>query len=162
MEKLTVENLIFDSTTTNYMYNSSSFLKNSPTLKEFNLTIFNSTGLCTSAFRGCTALTKAYVDLLDSSNTSTTFTSMFRDCTALKEVTIKINPITTGLDLSSIFRNSTSLEKIDVSEIDFNNVSNHSSMFTGVPTTCTIYVKDAANQAILSSWFPTYTFTIKT
>lgn len=61
----------------------------------------------------------------------------------------------------SMFSGCTSLEYLDISGIDFTSCTNYTGMFTNVPTTCTIYVRDAANQAWLSSHFGTYTFTIK-
>lgn len=67
----------------------------------------------------------------------------------------------TATNTGSMFSGCTSLEYLDISGIDFTSCTNYTGMFTNVPTTCTIYVRDAANQAWLSSHFGTYTFTIK-
>jgi len=67
----------------------------------------------------------------------------------------------TAKNTGSMFGNCTSLEYLDISGIDFTSCTSYTGMFNNVPTTCTIYVRDAANQAWLSSHFGTYTFTIK-
>ena len=64
-----------------------------------------------------------------------------------------------------MFDGDSSLEKIDISSFDFTGITAgayYTNMFRSVPTTCTIYVKDAANQAWFSAKFSSYTFTIKT
>ena len=72
--------------------------------------------------------------------------------------------VVTPTKINSMFADCRSLTMIDISGFDCTNItttSDYRYMFNSVPTTCTIYVKDAANQAWFSSKFPTYTFTVK-
>lgn len=71
---------------------------------------------------------------------------------------------TTPTSITNFFSNDTALEYLDISGYDCTGItssSNYSGAFNNVPTTCTILVRDAANQAWFSAKFPSYTFTVK-
>lgn len=96
-------------------------------------------------------------------NNCTVFTSMFNACSSLTSIDLSsfvVNPTR----VYRMFYGCTSLTTIDISGFDCTGITsstNYSDMFYNVPTNCTIYVKDAANQAWFSSKFSSWTFTIK-
>ena len=92
------------------------------------------------------------------------FNAMFTNCSALTSLDLS-SFVATATKVNGMFNGCTSLATLDISGLDCTGItssSNYTNMFSNVPTTCTIYVKDAANQAWFSSKFSGYTFTIKT
>ena len=92
------------------------------------------------------------------------FNYMFSSCSSLTSLDLS-SFVATATKVSGMFNGCTSLATLDISGLDCTGItssSNYTNMFNSVPTTCTIYVKDAANQAWFSSKFSGYTFTIKT
>lgn len=97
-------------------------------------------------------------------NDCTEFSYMFSNCSSLTSIDLS-SLIATPTKVDRMFNGCSSLATIDISGLDCTGItssSNYSNMFNNVPTSCTIYVKDAANQAWFSSKFSSYTFTIKT
>ena len=96
-------------------------------------------------------------------NNCTEFSYMFSNCSSLTSIDLS-SLIVTPTKVDRMFNGCTSLATLDISGLDCTGISsssNYTNMFNNVPTTCTIYVKDAANQTWFSSKFSGYTFTIK-
>lgn len=95
----------------------------------------------------------------------TNFSYCFNNCDAVTSLDLSTWNPTNATNVARMFQNCSSLATLDLSSFDFSHVassSNRTNLFNGVPTNCTIYVKDAATQSLLTSWDSTHTYTIKT
>lgn len=115
-----------------------------------------------SMFYGCTGLEKD-VDLSGMVCPNVTnLNQMFYGCTSIE--TIDLSNITgTIIIISNAFNGCTSLKTIDISGMSFSisSSADRADLFNGVPTNCTIYVKNAATQTLLTSWDNTHTYSLK-
>lgn len=92
------------------------------------------------------------------------FSYLFNSCSSLTSIDLS-SFVVAPTKVQRMFQGCTSLTTLDISGLDCTGITsstNYTNMFNNVPTTCAIYVKDAANQAWFSSKFSNYTFTIKT
>lgn len=115
----------------------------------------NSASLTTATFENC--------DFSGSHSLAQCFSGFKGTQLILDSNVIKGNPVVTSMD--SIFRYNSNLTLLDISAFDFTQCTSSSARtyaFGSVPTNCTIYVKDQANQTFLSAYFSAYTFTVKT
>ena len=115
-----------------------------------------------SMFYGCTGLEKD-VDLSGMVCPNVTnLNQMFYGCTSIE--TIDLSNITgTVTNISNAFNGCTSLKTIDISGMSFSisSSADRAYLFNGVPENCTIYVKNAATQTLLTSWDNTHTYSLK-
>lgn len=113
----------------------------------------NSSAVLTSAtFENC--------DFTGSNMYNNTFSGFKGTTLILDNNAVKGNPVVT--EMYGMFRYDSNLTLLDISAFDFTQCTgNISYAFGSVPTNCTIYVKDAANQSWLTTKFSNYTFTVK-
>lgn len=130
-------------------------------LKNFT---FDSGGVATGGMFNGRSISKVTFSGTTNLNNVTDFASFFNACSSLTSIDLTPLGDITATRVYRMFYDCSSLQSIDISNFDCTSItssSNYKDMFNNVPTTCTIYVKDAANQAWFSSHFGTYTFTIK-
>lgn len=110
-------------------------------------------------FWDCQNLTSLDLSNFDVSELNVT-NYMFTNCYDL--TSLDLSNFTCNIpNMTYMFGNCTSLMYLDISGMEFTRAVFYYGMFSNVPTSCTILVKDAAAQSWLSSEFPDYTFTIK-
>lgn len=130
-------------------------------LKNFT---FDLGGVATGAIFNGRSISKITFSGTINLNNVTNFANFFNSCSSLTSIDLTPLGDIIPTKVYRMFYNCSSLQSIDISNFDctlITSSSNYSGMFNNVPTTCTIYVKDAANQAWFSSKFSGYTFTIK-
>ena len=91
----------------------------------------STSGICEALFQGCVNLTTANVTRLNTSN-ATHLGYMFDGCTNLTNVTFGTNVVKDStIKINSMFQNCSSLQVIDLSNFNTNNVVDMSNLFWG-------------------------------
>lgn len=127
-------------------------------VKSLNLSHINTSKVTnmTQCFRNCSSLTSLNLQNWNTSNV-TNMQRMFGDCRSLTTLDIShfdMSRITNG---SYIFDNCQKLSFLNISSWDLTQVTSIGSMFSSVPTSCLIIVKDDASKAWMNSKFASYT-----
>lgn len=103
--------------------------------------------LITSAsymFNGCSSLKTLDLSYLNISKV-TNFSYMFKSCSALEELDLSCINSTSNANVISMFHDCAMLKKLDIRNWQINKcTSNISNIFTNVPASCQIIVKDEA------------------
>lgn len=163
LEKVTIENCSFVDTA------SASY---------FSLTIDSSSPLVSTdvIIKNCTVTGRGFKELcyggriqtvtfnnVDVTN-ATNFSKTFQNCSALTTLDLSGWNAPNVTNVSYMFSGCTSLQTLDISGWDIPSLgsSYRTDFLKNVPTTCTIYVKNATVQSLLTSWDSTHTYTIKT
>lgn len=107
-------------------------------------------------FSACTSLTTINFSNCDFSNVSST-SSMFAGCSNLITLDLSMFENKTRVIVSNMFQNCTSLVHLDMRKFDFTKTSFSTTMFTGVPSTCEIIVKNDTQKAWFTTNWPSLT-----
>lgn len=101
------------------------------------------------------SIKKCVVDI--KSDNITTMNSICNGCSSLIEAdlsTIKSSKVTS---MYGVFKDCKKLEKLDIRSMSFESVTEYTDMFTNVPATCLIIVKDATAKSWITSKFTNLT-----
>lgn len=154
--------------------NITHILSDCTSLTKAKLTIQNAPKLTTAndLFRGCTSLTEVDLTEADLSLITgmshwfykctsleeidlsylnvpkvTTYYGLFRECTNLKKANLSCLVSSANISAANMFENCKNLEELDIRNWQINKITtatNYTSIFTNVPYTCKIIVKDEA------------------
>ena len=125
-----LKELNLSSFNTDHVTNMSNLFSNCTSLKELNLSSFNTNQVTNMSwmFSNCTSLKKLN---LSSFNTSkvTDMSWMFDNCSSLKELNLSSFNTTQVINMHSMFDNCSLLKELDLSTFNTNNVNDMSWMF---------------------------------
>ena len=85
------------------------------------------------------------------------FENAFYQCRALTNLDLSSWETTVSFICNNMFYGCTALAHLDMRKFLFTDATNFGNMFTNVPTTCEIIVKDATQKTWFSTNFPSYT-----
>ena len=97
-------------------------------------------------FYKCTSLVEIDLSYLNVPKV-TTYSGLFRECSNLKKANLRCLVSSANINASYMFDNCKNLEELDIRNWQINKIataSNYTSIFTNVPYTCKIIVKDEA------------------
>lgn len=117
---------------------------------------FSNTTSIRSMFYYCKNLKSIDMSNLGESGITTT-ADMFTYCTSLESINMSNFNVTGSLNAGWMFRGCSKLNFIDIRSLDFTKITSYDSMFSSVPTTCLIIVKDDESKSWLNSKFSSYT-----
>ena len=108
-------------------------------------------------FRNCSNLISVDLSQFDISNI-TSMSNAFYSCTSLTNLDLSNWYTSNVTTMTNMFRNCTSLQTLDIRNFDFTNVTNYgfSGTFRDIPTTCKIYVNQAAYNKIVDTMATNY------
>ncbi len=128
-------------------------------LKSVDITGFNTSNVKIAEFMFgvCPSLTEIKgLNSLTFENLTNAY-SMFNGCSGLTVIDLSSFAPKNSFGCNGMFYNCSSLKKLNLSSLDFSKISSSGDMFTGVPTSCEILVKDEAAKSWLNTNFPTMT-----
>ena len=86
------------------------------------------------------------------------FSRCFYYCPQLTEINIsEWKSTASNLNISQMFQSCSRLQKIDMRNFDFSNVTTYNNAFTNVPANCLIVVADSTQKTWLNTNFPSLT-----
>lgn len=144
--------------TSNFINMNYMFERNSK-LKSVNITGFNTSNVKTAEqmFGSCPFLTEIKgLNSLTFENLTNAY-SMFYGDSGLTVIDLSSFAPKNSFGCNCMFDGCSSLKKLNLSSLDFSKISSSGDMFTGVPTSCEILVKDEIAKSWLNTNFPTMT-----
>ena len=102
-------------------------------------------------FYGCPSLTTLNLRDFDTSNV-TGMSSMFEECASLISLDLSSFDTSNVRRMDEMFSGCTSLQTLDIRNFDFTNYTSYDAMFMDVPSTCVIYVNQAAYDFIAADF----------
>ena len=128
---------------------------------EIDVTGFNTSNITafTNLFSDCSNLLKVDTSISDNfvSDKVTTMYNMFNYCTKMTEANLSNLRTPVLADTSYMFYNCRALQKIDIRNMTFDNVTNHDYMLDSVPRNCEIIVKSDTEKQWFATNFSSYT-----
>lgn len=138
--------------------------KNSSGLKKINMAFsnFGKISAMKEAFYGCSALEEVIMPTTPTQLSVKDVSSLFYGCKALKSIDLSAFILPNLTDTKNMFYQCEALNFIDIRNMNFTNVTSKTAMFSSVPKTCTIIVKDDVQKQWLTDNYSSYTDCYKT
>lgn len=121
-------------------------IQNCNKLKEINMSNCDLSSSTNPSINGHGALEKLILKNLKLNSSITDFSYIGSNCRNLKFADLSGIVLPNLTNINAFFNNATSLEYLDIRDLDFLNVTNPYKPFGSIPTNCEIIVKDNANR----------------